>query len=492
MKKNLSLFREYLHNNVRNLDPATAVFVTVVLVFGLFFVFKTPLLWGADETTHVGRVYQLAHGQILSQEIHDGYSGYGFGGYIPSSLKEVILYVNRDFNVNAPQEVPGVRWVDIPEDYNKFANFSLQRPLVQYNFSNTAIYSPISYAPSTIAFQIAAITDLKLGPTIFLGRIFDLMLYITIAGAALYALRGYKIQWLFFAIGLLPTMVYQASFINADAVTNTVAFALAALIAKGLLNRSKLTRFETYLMLFCAFLMPITKPTYIFISLLIFTIPIKKLSLPSKYGRLILAGSVVAGIMLYAAWQLNTGYLSNASKWIIAGVVPWWQSIDSTAQVKYVLGHPFDFIKSFMRTLLIADNGYWDGIFGRLGFNYVTVPATAHVLAVASVITAILMSERLSMTKKRLAAFLSVAFVSILAIFGTLYITISEVGQATIEGVQGRYFMPILPIILLILTMLVKTRLDLNNKKVYSSSIIVMMVAGLVLSAAKFYYVTWG
>lgn len=491
MRNNSNRIRYRIFFLVQKLDLATIAFILIASVIGLFFVFKTPLLWGSDETSHVGRVYQLAHGTILSQEVHQGYSGYGFGGYVPSSLLDVVNYVNVDFNQNGPQKISDVRWVDAPRDYTRFAELSLKTPLVPYNFSNTAIYSPVPYIPAVIGFEIARAGNLTLGPTIFLGRVFDLVFYITITGAALFALRGYKIQWLLFAVGLFPTYIFQSSTINADAVTNTIAFALIVLLAKALLARVRLSTFETCLLLVCAFLMPITKPTYIFLSLLILLVPAKKMSL-SKYGKAVSVTTVFAGLVLYGVWQFDTAYLSNASKWIIAGVVPWWQNINASAQLKYVIGHPLDFIKVLLRTVLITDNAYRDGIYGRLGFDYVIVPALTQELAGLCVVLGVLVSEKFVIPKKILVLFSAVALTSILAIFGTLYITICEVGQLSIWGVQGRYFMPILPLVLLIAIIVFKIRInDIGQKKI-GVTMITLMSVGLLLAAAKFYYVTWG
>ena len=162
-------FKKALLKIVARFDRATLVFVALCSIFGVFFIISTPLLWGADETSHVGRVYQIAHGHIFAKVVQDkdAYSSqYGFGGELPTNIKKVVNYVNYDFNANSHQVISGVKDVDIPSDYKAFFNMPINKELVSYNFSNTAIYSPLSYIPAVVAFVISGLLNLNFGPTI--------------------------------------------------------------------------------------------------------------------------------------------------------------------------------------------------------------------------------------------------------------------------------------------------------------------------------------
>ena len=78
----------------------------------------------------------------------------------PSISKKAIDYVNVDFNSNSRQVIPGVKWVD-DRHYRKFSKLLMTGAKVEYNFSNTAIYSPFSYAPSVVAFKLAELLNLR-------------------------------------------------------------------------------------------------------------------------------------------------------------------------------------------------------------------------------------------------------------------------------------------------------------------------------------------
>jgi uncharacterized membrane protein len=470
-----------------------SLFVITASVFGIFFVFTTPLLWGSDETSHVGRVYQISHGHVFARVVHQGYSGYGFGGTIPSNLMRVVNYVNTDFNVNTHQVIPGVKWVDQPADYKTFYKLPLSGRQLEYNFSNTATYPPVAYIPSVIGFKVAELFKLHIGPTIYLTRIFGLAFYIAAIAYVLRALRPWRIKWLIFSVALLPMALFQASVINADIVTNTLTLILVGLLIKALLVPVRLSRLETTILVISVLCLPVVKPSYIFISLLALLVPARRLP-TINYRNLLLPLSVLLGILAFGVWQYKTRYLSNAPKYIIAGVVPWWQQIDSAAQIKYVIHHPITYMMDFLRTILLTDNIYFESLFGRLGFDYVQVPAFAIIASFVAMVLSVVGAEPLRRIKKFVPLVTVVIILSVLAVFGTLYLTISSVGSNTIQGVQGRYLLPVLPIILLLLVYITKTRLSFTKFTYRNYAMLVsgLVISGLLASAIKFYYITWG
>ena len=486
-------------NFFKEKDKTTLLFIAIATAFGLFFVFSTPLLWGADETTHVGRVYQISQGTVFSQKVEDGYvsvnaGGFGFGGMVPLNLKRLIEYTNYDFNVNGPQQTAGVKWVDKPQDYKEFGKLTLKGDKVAYNFSNTAIYSPVAYAPSVAGFKVAQLFNLKLGPTIYFGRIFALLFYVAVVAFVLRSIRNMRLKWVIFVVALMPGAVYQASFINADTVTIALALGIVGLLGKGLMKAGgKLTKYEFFLLLACAIFLPVAKPSYFLFTPLVLLIPLKSLPF-RRYARIATIGSVVLGYVVFALWQYKTRYLEDASKYIIAGVVPWWLQIDESRQITYIVRHPLDYIVTFFRTILIADNGYFDGLFGKLGFNYVQVPAMAMMASLSAMVLGVMSSEKQSVDRKKLAILLITCLGTIGLIFTVLYITISSVAMSTIQGVQGRYFLPLLPLVLFTIVYASRSRIDFKKFSYKHLTLLIpaLVVFSLLTSALRYFYVTWG
>ena len=43
--------------------------IFALIAFFRIFVFRTPLLWGTDETSHIARVYQLSEGDVRANTL---------------------------------------------------------------------------------------------------------------------------------------------------------------------------------------------------------------------------------------------------------------------------------------------------------------------------------------------------------------------------------------------------------------------------------------
>jgi len=481
------------------LKTAHGSFIVLAVVFGVYFVFSTPLLWGSDETSHTGRVYQITHGQILSGKIYDktSYSHEGYGGVIPANLRKVVDYVNIDFNANSDQKIPGIKTVDNAADYRTFSKLPMSGSRVNYNFSNTAIYSPVSYVPAVIGLGLAQVLHLYIGPTIYMTRLFDLTFYVAAIAFLLYALRNLRLKWVIFAVALLPSALFQAATINADMMTNVLAFIVVGLVMKAILSKNSLSKPELAVLIISTLCLPVVKPSYLFLSVLALLVPGRMIPFASlgRYKKWLMPAALVLGIIIYGLWQYKTNYLTNAVKYIIAGVVPWWQDIDSAGQIHYVLTHPFAFLATLVRSMVINDSLYFNGLFGRIGFSFMQVPAVAIIGSFLAMALSVLGSERMLTVRRNLLVIAAVAVLTVLAVFGVCYLTISAVGMATIEGVQGRYFVPILPVLLFGIAYVTKTRIDITKLIAYrrvAVTIVCLVAVSLLATAVKYQYVIWG
>ena len=199
----------YFSAQLKRLDKTAVLFIFLALIFGLFFVFKTPPLWGADETTHFARAYQITQGQIISSKVDVGY-----GGEIPTSALKLIQYVDNDISSNTNQVIAGVKWVDNPAGYKPIVTQPINGPKSQYGFSNTAPYSPFAYLPSVIGLKIAEIFKLDLGNSITLARITGLSLFIMAIAWVIWSMKLSRSKWMVFTVALLPMTLRGNIFIK--------------------------------------------------------------------------------------------------------------------------------------------------------------------------------------------------------------------------------------------------------------------------------------
>lgn len=103
----------------------------------------------------------------------------------------------------------------------------------------------------------------------------------------------------------------------------------------------------------------------------------------------------------------------------------------------------------------------------------------------------------MSATKKQIVVIAALLVAGCLAVFGTLYLTYSRVRFPVVEGVQGRYFIPFLPLLAVLGGLILEklgVKVDVTKKTGFkiSASLAVLVTVSLTFAAAKYYLITWG
>lgn len=466
-------------------------FVACAVIFGVIFILITPIFWGVDEGTHYARAYQISEGHITAESLGHA-PGKGFGGYIPKNVADAIGLAGQDI-VDPPSSSLGTGEVDNRGAYAKIGSQRPSKEKVVFTFSNTAAYSPVAYIPSAIALKAATIVRMNITDSILLARLFDLIAYTVIVALALRSLAGNPYRRIVFVIALLPMALYQASIINADAVTNALAIAISALLVKALFYKQTLSKTELSMLIVITLLLPLLKPTYILLVPIAFLFKWRQDSSSVK-DRQIKFITVAVCLLLFAVWTFlskGTAAAAGLSRMDV------WTQISIGRQAHFILSHPLGFVSVLAHSILLSDNGYLIQIIGWIGFNTVSVPAVSLVSSLSALMIALIASGRISVGKKRLLAIASLLAAGCLAVFGTLYLTYSRVRYPVVEGVQGRYFLPLLPLTAAVIAIVFRKlgiSVDITKKSSFriSATLVTLVGVSLLFAATKYYFVTWG
>jgi uncharacterized membrane protein len=153
-------------------------------------------------------------------------------------------------------------------------------------------------------------------------------------------------------------------------------------------------------------------------------------------------------IMIFAAWASWTLLVHN-----LVFTISVWQSsmggkIDVQQQLALVTHHPLVFAKALTNALLHAGR-YLTSFSGSvIGWMDTKLPEPIVLGNLGALATATFFGQkRHRISRLGVAVVYVAASVSALAIFFLLYLQWNPVGSLSIEGVQGRYFLPILPIL---------------------------------------------
>lgn len=491
----------------RRFGSAAVVFVLIAGIFGAVWSVLTPPFWGHDEITQFGRAYQVAHGGFLPEKIHDD-RGPAWGGDVPVSIDALMSYAFHDYQDNPDEPEP---MVEDPHAYDVLGGLAVSGQTKQVWFTNTAAYSPIPYLPPAAGIRLAEALDLNVGGMVLATRWAGLLAYLVIVGFALRVLRGHRVQWLAFTVAVLPIALFQAGTVTADTVTNALALLLSALVVKGLFLGQRLTKPETVAALATTILLPVCKPTYVLIAMLIVLIPARRFG----FGAVVAAeGS--DGPARVAPWQ-------RVLPWAAAGIgavsfAIWmkiaaptgdgmslmrpqkdWGSVRPGDQLHGILTDPVHFVRVFGDSIARRDQHWFVQFFGELGFSYVEVPALTVLASLLAFTVSIGTAERFSprgANRPRTWLVLATVAASVAMIYVTLYMSFTPVGYFIIDGVQGRYFVPLAVLGLAVVLRWMPLRLTdaAGRIPVRGAAITVVAATSVALIAAVVKYSTlvWG
>ncbi|HSH31142.1 MAG TPA: DUF2142 domain-containing protein, partial [Candidatus Saccharimonadales bacterium] len=126
--------------------------------------------------------------------------------------------------------------------------------------------------------------------------------------------------------------------------------------------------------------------------------------------------------------------------------------VDSAAQWRYVLGHPLQVLGMILlQPFTIAYAGVYAGLVGVLTNRLIHLPIFIIGLLYVGLLAAGLAAEKdkklqLDWRHLRLAS-AAVFFGTFVLIALALYVSFTQVGHPRVEGIQGRYFLPLLPLL---------------------------------------------
>ncbi|WP_328289687.1 DUF2142 domain-containing protein [Nocardia aurantiaca] len=482
----------------RRFGSAAVLFVLIAGIFGAVWSVLTPPFWGHDEITQFGRAYQVAHGGFLPEKIRDD-RGPAWGGDIPVSIDALMSYAFADYQDNPDEPDP---MVEDPHAYDKLGAAAVTDQTKQMWFTNTAAYSPIPYLPPAAGIRIAETFDLSVGGMVLATRWAGLIAYLVIVGFALRVLRGHRVQWLAFTVAVLPIALFQAGTVTADTVTNALALLVSALVVKGLFLGERLTKPETVAALAATVLLPVCKPTYVLIAMLTVLIPARRFAFgdPERiavWQRALPWAAAAIGAVSFAVWMKTAAPTGDGMS--LMRPEKDWGTVRPGDQLHGILSDPIHFVRVFGDSIARRDQHWFVQFFGELGFSYVEVPALTVLASLLAFTVSVGVAERFSpraANRNRTWLVLLTVAASVAMIYVTLYMSFTPVGYFIIDGVQGRYFVPLAVLGLAVLLRWMPLRLTDAAGRVPARTAAVTVVAAtsvsLIAAVVKYTTIVWG
>ena len=399
------------------LDRLPLLYLAWAIVVGVAIAWVTPAWQNPDEAAHVERIVQISLGGMVGFR-----SGATVGGLTAPAIDKSAAVTfglqarpNAKISASMARAAGAVRWAG----------------LAMRSFSNTAAYPPFLYAAAVPAAWIGRWGRLSVVGTLRLIRMFDVIAAAALGALALAVARRTKL-----AIGvvlLLPMSIALAASASQDALLIPVAALGMALLDRARAQPGQYANRTALLATALALtLVAMARPPYLALLALLLLFPAAG---PRLRWGLMLAGA--------AATLLWTAYTSLHIS------VPM-HTADPSAQAAFLLHHPFAFFRVLSTTLRGNGRFYVGSTIGVLGWldaplprRFVSGAAWVVLLGLASAATPD--AQRAPWWRGRAPLGLAATLAATGAVFLSLYVIWSSPGEPAIEGIQGRYFLPLLP-----------------------------------------------
>lgn len=393
----LPLYKKYL------------IFASIV---GVLYLSILPYGVGPDESKHIMRIFEISEGHMLSDRMENGAGGRMMAdNLVPfdtvTSYSDMGTYLNAELDYN-----------------NK----------VDYTFGNTALYSPISYIPQVIATWVANIFSDKTIIIAYACKLAGLVFGILLMLLAIKYLPIKKECLLL--IALMPMFMQQLVVITADGFVNVLAISFITLIVYlSYVYKEKIKSYHIILLFILMIIIGLCKIVFLPLSLLIFMIPKDKYESCKKYWITSLTSMIVTCVANLTWLSISASYLYEVRK-----------GVNGQQQVINVLSHPFNYLNVIYNTLLEKHEIiFWEFFGDGLGALNIHVNRIVYYfMATLLMILIISKYDEIEIKLKDKIIMLLAFWGSVMLIFTSEYVQWTKVGADVIEGIQGRYFIPVI------------------------------------------------
>jgi uncharacterized membrane protein len=410
------------------------VFLGLGLVFGIAMLLIVPPFQVPDEPTHFLRAYQVSQGQWTPT----WHNNVGFG-VMPISINQIFQpFLELRHGKTTTSRDAILRTLRIPLQPEKSGVYAI---------ISSSSYSPIVFLPQAAGIALGRMMQWPPLVLMYLGRLGNLLVWIALGYAALRIAPGFGRPLLL--LMLMPMSLFQAASLSPDALTNGLAFLVTAIAfrfvsAEDSDGPSPIGWRWLVIFVLSASALSLTKAAYLPLAGLILLVPPARIGGYGKYASLLLLVAAASVIPLFL-WARQTPGLDMV---IYSGP----DHVSARDQVQFLESHPtalaeIPFFTAQRESWLIALS-----FVGRLGWLNIQLSPIFVLVYLILLVFACRPSadEPARPFPRRMIWVMPVVLAG--AVGGVLllnYLFWTPVGTLGVVGLQGRYFIPIAPALLL-------------------------------------------
>ncbi len=376
------------------------------------------------------------------------------------------------------------------DDFNKSWQIPLNSSAIQFTpFPNTAIYSPIPHIPQAIGIFIGRMLNLPVIAVFYLGRLFNLLICTVLLFFAIKNIPVYK--WLLVLLVLMPMTIYLLASMSGDAITISLAFLYISLIFKLTFDKkSNISKHEYFALLLIGIMLTLAKNAYFPITMLCLIIPVKNFGLLKNYivknSTLLLS----VGVVVIINGLISQHFFNKIDLEEIYRTYPTMPHFNPDKQLNFVLSNPLFFLSMLIHSYWFFKLYLIESLVGAFGWDFYRLPLIHIYMYVATLFAfAVLESKKEIKIGWRQKTLLLVSLIGCIVVFSLMmYMIWADVGANQLTNLQGRYFIPMIP---LFWFLLYNRKVFVKNSILRTSTVVVLffsMISTVVTLIERYYH----
>ncbi|MGB4958022.1 MAG: DUF2142 domain-containing protein, partial [Saprospiraceae bacterium] len=343
---------------------------------------------------------------------------------------------------------------------------------------NASGYFYFSYLPQLPVMFISKWLNFNTLVILYLGRFASLLFFIVCLRYAL--IRIPTAKYLLASVALMPMCLAQAASFNADCVIFSLSFlGISLLLKKSFETKPIVLDLDFYLLIGISAIYGVLKLTYLPLAFLLLGLAVRYFRRDKKLIYYITGTLVLSSLFTYGWRHWLASVSSPEPKLSIANV-------GVTNKVDALFQNPSMIAELFQNSFLYFKDFYFKSTIGILGYLDTPLPSQVYTIFAFLIIFLIFFDFNINYKLKildRLIFFLCGFGVVLLTIIGMYGFTRDEAGLVA-EGVQGRYFIPALMPVFLIINGVLPLKIDLMKYKSLHTVLYLAIIYSLYLTVS--------
>lgn len=416
--------------------------MSAAILFSIFYHLVRPPFQSPDEYVHFCRAYQISEGNFLPLS-----KDHRLGGELPVCVPEYFAKF-KTLTYLTPSRMPTSSFFTFEGEACNDTN------RVFIDFPSTANYSLVNYLPQTFSLFILRQFKCSIAVLYFGSKLFAFLIYLLCITLAIRIIPVYK--WLLVAVSLLPMNMYMMNGITGDLVTNSLSFLLIACAFKlRFIEVKKLYAFLFWILLI-GILLALSKMVYTGLLALLFMIPTKQFG---SWKRRAISLSILIILPLFIANLWSSAILNNypsgkeynpdfiSNNYICEGA-------DHRLQMEHLKAHKFHIFKVIYSSLADNPEFYLRSYVGHFSaFMDAPFPSWIYISAlIVLVLFGFFEKNAFSFSWTNKIVMLGAVAISYSLLVFSQHLVWNDVGSDHISAQQGRYFAPLFPLLIMLLS----------------------------------------